>query len=201
MSIRAVIWDFGGVLVRMVDETPRRQLAARLGTSLKTLYHLVFDSDSARRGTLGEITIDQHWEAIRQDLNVQPDSMPAIIEQFWAADGIDEDLVAYIASLRHTYTTGLLSNAWSDLRSVLTNRLKVAHLFDDMVISAEVGLAKPDPRIYHLVVQRLGVAPDEAVFFDDNAENIAAACEAGLLGFVYTDLEQARTDLNKAVAG
>lgn len=195
MAIQAVIWDFGGVIVRMQDETPRQVLADRLGISLKTLYRLVFDSDSARRGVLGEIPIKQHWETLGRVLKVPPGGLPDVIAQFWSADAADPDLLAFIATLRPAYKVGLLSNAWSDLRSVLTERFQAAQLFDDLVISAEVGLVKPDPRIYHLALQRLGVSPAEAVFFDDNPENIQSARQVGLHAFIYTGLDQARRDL------
>jgi epoxide hydrolase-like predicted phosphatase len=199
MTIRAVIWDFGGVILRMVDETPRQRLAERLGVNLQTLYRLVFDSESAQRCALGEISIEQHWATLGRILKVSPGDLAAVIDQFWAADDIDQELIDYIASLRPAYTLGLLSNACSDLRSLLSNRWKVAPLFDDLVISAEVGLVKPDPRIYHLALERLKVGAVETVFFDDNPENIQAARRVGLHAFVFTGPEQARQNLAATV--
>ena len=91
-----------------------------------------------------------------------PEELPAVRAQFWSADLVNHELVDYIRTLRPKYKVGLLSNAWNDLRQVMQERFDFDGLFDDLVISAEVGLAKPDPRIFHLAVERLGVQPAEA---------------------------------------
>ena len=180
MTIQAIIFDFGSVLVKMGDETPRQALAERLGVPLKDLYRLIFDSDSAVRAMVGELTIEQHWLAVGAALGVIPNELPAIKAQFWAADLVNHELVAYIRTLRPQYKVGLLSNAWSDLRQVMHQRFGFDGMFDELIISAEVGLAKPDPRIFHLAVERLSVRPGEAVFVDDVLANVEAARGVGI---------------------
>ena len=195
MSIRAVIFDFGSVLVLMQDEKPRQLLADRLGVPLEELNRLVFESESAARAMLGELTIDQHWQAVGAALGVLPEDLPAVRAQFWSADVVNQELVALIHKLRPRYKIGLLSNAWNDLRQVLATRLPIGHLFDDMLISAEVGLGKPDPRIYHLAVERLGVQPHEAIFIDDVLVNVEAARAVGLIALHYQNNLQLFNDL------
>lgn len=195
MSIRAVIFDFGSVLVLMQDEKPRQLLADRLGVPLEELNRLVFESESAARAMLGELTIDQHWQAVGAALGVLPEDLPAVRAQFWSADVVNQELVALIHKLRPRYKIGLLSNAWNDLRQVLATRLPIGHLFDDMLISAEVGLGKPDPRIYHLAVERLGVQPQEAIFIDDVLVNVAAARSVGLQAVHYRSNPQLFAEL------
>ena len=195
MSIRAVIFDFGSVLVLMQDEKPRQLLADRLGVPLEELNRLVFESESAARAMLGELTIDQHWQAVGAALGVLPEDLPAVRAQFWSADVVNQELVALIHKLRPRYKIGLLSNAWNDLRQVLATRLPIGHLFDDMLISAEVGLGKPDPRIYHLAVERLGVQPHEAIFIDDVLVNVAAARSVGLQAVHYRSNPQLFAEL------
>ncbi len=193
--VQAVIWDFGSVLVRMVDETPRQELAKKLGIRLETLYRLVFESESSRLCSIGALTIDQHWQAIGRILRVPDAEMPALIAQFWSSDALDLELVDFIRSLRPRYKIGLLSNAFDDLRDRLENRWQIADLFDDLVISAEVKMIKPDLRIYRLAAERLGIAPQDAVFFDDMPENVHGARRAGMQAFQYTGLAEARRAL------
>jgi len=183
-TIRAMIFDFGSVLVKMGDEAPRRALAEQLGISLKDLYRVIFDSDTAVRSMVGELTIEEHWLAVGAALGVTPADLPGIKAQFWAADLVNDELVDYIRTLRPKYKVGLLSNAWDDLRQVMRERFGFDGMFDELVISAEVGLAKPDPRIFHLAVERLGVQPGEAVFVDDVLANVEAAraCSGGSPG-------------------
>ncbi|MER3469673.1 MAG: hydrolase, partial [Thermoflexus sp.] len=83
--------------------------------------------------------------------------------RFFAGDRLNEALVAALRGWKGRVALGLISNAWSGLREVL-RRLGLLDLFDVVVISAEVGLLKPDPRIYRLALERLQVPPPMAAF-------------------------------------
>ena len=197
MPIRAVIFDLGGVLVRTEDQAPRRELAERLGITRQEMYSLVFDSPSARQASLGAITAEEHMESIRLTLGVPAQDVSTVPGAFWGGDRLDMDLVDHLRSLRPRYKTALLSNAWSDLRGVLTERWKITDAFDEMVISAEVGIVKPDARIYHLALERLQVMPQEAVFVDDFIENIDGGKAVGLHTIHFRTPQQAIEDLYK----
>ena len=197
MAIHAVIFDFGGVIVRTENRAPRQQLASRLGMTYQELSDLVFASESARRAALGQISTQEHWDAIRAKLGLSPLEFPAVPRDFWGGDSLDRDLVEYIRSMRPQYKTGLLSNAWDDLRDVLEIGWKIAAAFDAIVISAEVGVVKPDPEIYHIILERLGVAPAEAVFVDDFSENVAGARTVGMHAIRFKNSHQARADLDQ----
>lgn len=91
------------------------------------------------------------------------------------------------AARRGGVRTGLLSNSWSVDHY---DRELLGELFDDVVISAEVGLHKPQPEIFRLACERLGVAPADAVFVDDLRENIAGAEEVGMTGVLHRDPDE-----------
>jgi epoxide hydrolase-like predicted phosphatase len=76
-------------------------------------------------------------------------------------------------------------------------RWNIDGLFDELIISAEVKITKPDPRIFHLAVERLQVQPAEAVFIDDIAENVEAARKEGLHGIQYLEFEQTISEINQ----
>jgi len=200
-KIKAVIFDFGGVLVRMVDDRPRLKLAEKLGVPISRLDELVFFSDSARKASMGEIKVEQHWMAVGEALGVQPDDLPGFLEEYWSADEVNWPLLAFIKGLHPDYKVGLLSNAWDDLRRTMHQRWNMDVLFDDLVISAEVSLAKPDPRIYRLAVERLHVQPEEAVFVDDMLVNVEAARREGLSAIQFLDTQQTLADLRNIIAG
>jgi glucose-1-phosphatase len=201
MEIRAVIWDLGGVLLRTEDNAPRRALAERHAMTLGEIEDFVYSGESGERAQRGEISVDQHWENLGTRLGLSPVEFEAFREKFWAGDRLDTDLVAYIRQLRRDYKTGLLSNAFSNLRGMVTETWKFADAFDVMVISAEVGLAKPDPRIYHLALDRLGVSPEAAVFIDDYARNVEAARRLKMNAIHFKDPQQARHDLESLLNG
>lgn len=195
MTIRAIIFDFGGVLVRMIDDRPRLKLAEQLGVPLSRLDDLVYFSESAKKASKGEIKVGQHWEAVGEALGIQPEDMPGFLEQYWSADDVNWGLLKYIRGLHPQYKVGLLSNAWSDLRQTMHERWNMDILFDDLVISAEVGIVKPDPRIFHLALERLGVQPEEAAFIDDTPMNVEAARQQGLAAIQFLDNQQTLSDL------
>lgn len=196
MTIRAIIWDLGGVLVRTDDPAPRTALAARHGMPRAALEALVFNSDSGMRAQLGEISASEHWRHVAQSLGVTPAEIPDLQDDFWGGDRLDTELVDFIRELRGPYTTVLLSNAFSDLRRYVEGHWKIADAFDHLLISAEVGLVKPDPRIYRLALERAGDLPAErAVFLDDFVENVEGARAVGLLGVHFRNPAQGMDDL------
>jgi epoxide hydrolase-like predicted phosphatase len=200
-SIRAVIFDLGGVLVRTADFGPRESLAKLYGMTLDELMDLVFDHEAGRRAQLGEVTIEQQWEHVRQTLGLSENELKSFQKTFWSRDFLDYELVNTLRSLRSTHRTALLSNAFSDLRQVVTERMKFADAFDEMIISSEVHLVKPDPRIYHLALEKLGVQPEQAVFVDDMLRNVEGAQAVGMLGIQYKNTPQVLADLRTVLNG
>jgi epoxide hydrolase-like predicted phosphatase len=186
MDIRAVIVDFGGVLVRTDDPAPRDQLAARLGLAPADLSRLVFDCDAAVQATVGRLPEAALWQHVQGQLGLSDDEVQVCRREFFAGDRLDTGLVRLLQSLRPRYKTAILSNAWSTARDAFTRLFGLDHAVDQIIISAEEGLAKPDPRLYQLAVDRLGVRPQAAVFVDDFSANVEAARAVGLHAIHYT---------------
>jgi epoxide hydrolase-like predicted phosphatase len=186
MSVRAVFFDLGGVIVRTEYQTPRQQLAERLGMEYDDLDRLVFNSETGLQAAIGAITPQQHWEAVMKRLKRPSEEMTAIREEFFAGDIVDRTLLNYIRSLRGKYKTGLISNNWGDLRESLV-REKFDDAFDTIIISAEVGVAKPDPKIFQIALKQAGVRPNEAVFVDDFYANIEGCEKVGMKGIHFKD--------------
>ena len=196
--IRALLTDFGGVLVRTGSDATRRALEARLGLSPHTIEDLVFGGEASRRAQLGQISYDAFWDRLRLDLRL--DGRMSVVEfrdAFFGADFLDEDLMALIRSVRPAIKTGLISNAWSNARDVFTRLFGIADAFDVMIISAEEGVMKPDPRIYQAALDRLGVAASESIFVDDVLENVRGAQALGIHGIHFRSPEQARPEIER----
>ena len=196
MSVKAIFFDLGGVIVRTEFQAPRQRLAERLGMEYDDLVKVVFDSESGIRATMGEVSSDDHWDSVLKRLKRPASELFAIREEFFAGDIVDRTLVDYIRSLRDKYKTGLISNAWSDLRDFIV-REKFDDAFDKMIISAEVRAAKPEPRIFQIALEQFGVSPNEAVFVDDFLINIEGCEKVGIKGIHFTDPESALKQLKK----
>jgi len=195
--IRALITDFGGVLVRTSSDRSRRALEQRLQLPPHTIEARVFASELSQRAQRGDITEETFWREIERDLNLDRFGMTIdeFRNEFFAEDALDEELMALIRSVRPALKTGLISNAWTGLREALHTYFLIEDAFDTLVISAEEKIMKPDARIYHLALKRLGVQPAEALFLDDFKVNIDAANALGLIGIHFQSTEQAQRDI------
>jgi epoxide hydrolase-like predicted phosphatase len=193
--IKAVIFDMGGVLLRTEEISPRAELAKKFGMSFDEIDRFVFGSQSALLATLGSIPEEEHWQAIGEKLNLSPEDLQAFQTAFWAGDRPDQVLLQFIDALRPVYQTGLLSNAWSGARASVQEHYHLLDVFDVTVFSAEVGLAKPDAKIYQGILSKMGAQPEEAIFVDDVPVNIEAAQALGIHGVVFKTSEQTQKDI------
>jgi putative hydrolase of the HAD superfamily len=125
-------------------------------------------------------------------LGLTEDEADAMMAEMWEAycGELDVELRDFAASLRPTYKTGILSNSADGARREEQRRYGFEQLVDEIVYSHEVGLAKPDPRVYRLTEQRLGVVGEEIVFIDDVARNVEAARERGWTAVHHRDTVQ-----------
>jgi putative hydrolase of the HAD superfamily len=196
MTVRAVFFDLGGVILRTEYQSPRQQLAERLGMEYDDLDRIVFDSESGIQAARGAITSQQHWEAVMKRLKRPIEEMPAIRKEFFAGDIIDRDILNFLRNLRSTHKTGLISNNWSDLREYLTHE-KMIDAFEHIIISAEVGVAKPEPEIFRIALDQAGVKPAEAVFVDDFYVNIEGCEKVGMKGIHFKDAQTAMQQLKQ----
>lgn len=196
MTIKAVYFDLGGVIVRTEFQSPRERLAERLGMTYEELVKIVFDSRSSQDASIGKISEEDHWKWVGRALHRPLKEREILHKEFFDGDILDRELVNFIRSLRPRYGTGLISNAWDGLRPYM-QREKIDDAFDTLIISAEVGVMKPEAAIFHHALEQLEVKPKEAVFVDDFAGNIAG-CEAiGMHGLLFESTEQVLKDLNK----
>lgn len=186
----------GGVILRSEDWNPRETLAKEYGLTLDGIHQLVFNSESGKRATLGEIDEEMHWKITGEGLHINGEKLHDFRERFWQGDRLDIELVNFIRSLKPTHTTALLSNAWTGARKVLTKSKPCIDAFHISVFSCEVGLMKPDPEIYRYILRLSGANPEEAIFVDDALENIESANKLGIHGIQFKNAAQAIQDVN-----
>jgi epoxide hydrolase-like predicted phosphatase len=198
--IKAVFFDLGGVIVRTEFQAPREHLAERLGMEYEDLVKLVFDSPSSIRASHGEISDKEHWAEVTKRLRRPAAETETIREEFFAGDVVDREILEFLRSLRPDYFVGLISNAWPDLRDYIA-RQKFDDAFDNMVISGEVGVIKPEARIFRIALEQAGVSPNEAVFVDDFFENVEGCRAVGMHGIHFRDPQEAMGELKNLLDG
>ncbi|MFN8596778.1 MAG: HAD-IA family hydrolase [Anaerolineae bacterium] len=189
--------------MRTRTDRARRELEQRLGLPPRTIEDRVFSSDLSTRAQSGEISEPEFWSSLGRDLNLaQFDLSPQTFRlEFFADDFLDGELIQFFRNARGTFKTGLISNAWDGLRELLTDLWHIDDAFDVITISAEEKVMKPDARIFHTALERLGVQAAEAIFLDDFKVNVDAANALGLIGVHFRSSEQAQRDIRALLDG
>lgn len=181
MKTKAVIFDFFDVFQK---DAYKAWLAANAFSDLQVY------ADASRQLDIGKITADDFLERL-SSLSGQTVTW----ESLGVGGAVDAEVVTIAAMLKKRYHIALLSNAPSDLLRTILAENDLERLFDQVVISSEVGYAKPDPEIFTLVLDRLGVQAQDAVFVDDNSMHTSAAEALGICGIQFLSAPQLRKEL------
>lgn len=197
----AVVFDLGGVLIRW---DPRN------------LYRTLFDDEDEMERFLSEVTTHE-WnvqqdagralsEAVEELVARHPDRRDLIAAYYerWPEmlGGAIDGTVEILRELRERgVRTYALSNWSAETFPIARPMFPFLEWFDGIVISGEVKMVKPDPRIFAHVLEKFGLEPDETIFVDDNAANVRAAEAAGFIGIVFQNPDQLRRELQSVASG
>ena len=184
---RGLLVDFGGVLTSSVWDSFADFCRDKglVEDSIRRLFRedpeALADLRKLETGRMEEHDFERRF-AERLGLEDAAD----LIDSMFRGMKPSEPMVAAVRGARDSgIRTGLLSNSWSTSHY---DRALLAELFDAVVISAEVGLHKPEPEIYLLASKRLGVEPQQCVFIDDLRENCAGAEAVGMRAILHRNV-------------
>jgi putative hydrolase of the HAD superfamily len=198
--IRAVIFDWGGVIEALPDAARFAEWEQRLGLPPGALQPILWGDlwQQVERGAAGLDAYGAH--VCRACGFAGPAQLEAFYQQFYPRR-THPGMLAALRALRPRYRTAILSNAFHGQREHIAELTgaPVDSLVDHYINSAEVGLRKPEAAIFRLALARLGVAAAEAVFLDDMPANVAAASAEGLRAVQVADPEQALAALQAAL--
>jgi 2-haloacid dehalogenase len=190
-----IVFDLGGVLI---DWNPRH------------LYRKLFDDEAAMERFLSEVC-NPDWnicqdagrpfeQAVAELAVVHPEQRP-MIEAYWyrwpeMIAGPIEDAVEVFAELRQAgLELHALTNWSAETFGVARERFEFLTWFRSILVSGEIGLIKPDPRIFELLLERIGRAARDCLYIDDSAPNVAAARALGFDVIHFQDGGQLRAEM------
>lgn len=186
--IRGIIFDCFGVLYQgsinhiheLTPENKREELA---NLSLSSDYGYISREDFLAQAS--ELT------------GKTSDELRAIMQ----ADHIrNAELVEYMRALRPQYKVAMLSNVGRGVIDRLFSARELDELFDEVVLSSEVGMIKPDPDIFNLTSYKMGILSEDCLMVDDLEANIEGAISIGMHGVVFTTTEEFISDIVKLMA-
>ena len=191
MAIRAVVFDIGGVLEITPDTGMTEKWEARLHLKPGELNERM--ASVWRDGSLGKCSEEHVQQSLREIIGMDQAQVDAFMHDLWEEylGELNVELAAYFNSLRPRYQTALLSNSFVGARSKEQERYHFDEITDLIIYSHEVGIAKPERRIYELTCERLGVQPAEMIFLDDHERPVAAARECGIHAILFQETAQA----------
>jgi glucose-1-phosphatase len=200
VGIRAVVFDIGGVLEIAPHTGWDARWSERLGLSLAEFGRRT--EDIWRDGACGDATLEQVHARLSAMLGLDASTVDAMMDEMWVSylGTLNAELVEYAGSLRPRYRTGILSNSFVGAREREQQAYGLSDLVDEVVYSHEVGLSKPDPRIYRLTCARLGTRADETVFLDDAPACVDGAAAYGMHAILFQNNEQAMADIEARLA-
>lgn len=176
---KVLIFDFFGVICSEIAPFwLERYFTAEESVSVK--------ADIVGKADVGEISEGEMFERLAAATGT---TAKEALEGWLELAVIDENIIPVIEDLRTKYRVVLLSNAPAQFLHRLLTKHDLYKYFEHIVISSDVKTAKPGTEIYNIMLQRLGETPDNCVMIDDNPKNIEGAKNAGIDGWIYTDLK------------
>lgn len=195
MTIRAVVFDIGGVL----EYTPRIGVTEKWEEKLQLQAGELHERLVSvwREGSIGTISEAEVHQSIGKILGMNEAQVEAFMDDVWKEylGELNVELADYFRSLRPPYQTAIISNSFVGAREKERERYQFEELTDLIIYSHEVGISKPDRRIFELTCERLGIQPAEMIFLDDVEPIIAAACELGIQAILFRENAQAIADI------
>jgi HAD superfamily hydrolase (TIGR01509 family) len=183
--IKSVIFDFFGVL----SDDRTRTVLRKLGQEYTPAIHMLAVAFDKNQMPLGE-----YYKKFAQVTNCDVDQIRC---EFERTSDIDEEVLNIVKALHPNYSTALLSNCSTAYIDRFLKEDGFREAFDEVVVSGAVGYVKPEREIFEITLDRLGVQPEEAIFIDDNINNVIGAQEVGIHALQFTSIDTLTNDLER----
>jgi epoxide hydrolase-like predicted phosphatase len=197
MAARAVVFDIGGVLEVPTGTALDGRWERRLGLRPGEFFERLRQSGLGRDANLGRCSEAEFARALGRLYGLEQPATDELLAELWDwyVGELNTEMAAYFRRLRPRYRTAILSNAAEGGRREEDRRYGFATMADVLVYSYEVGIEKPDRRIYEITCRRLGVHPSEVVFLDDLEANVVTASRLGMRAVLFQSTTQAIRDV------
>jgi len=187
--IKAIIFDFGGVLIiGRSEHTGLKNISYLFVPILKLPHKEIYQTFLKywKPWKHGKITKKQFWSKFAHHLNIKITNQKKL-DKVMINWGIKNTKTVNLAKrLKKNYKIAILSNHAKWWFEAQAKRCKIKPIFNIRITSYDYGIGKPNPKIYKIALKKLGVRPEEAVFIDDIRSNAEAATKLGMHGCYYT---------------
>lgn len=182
---RGVLIDIGGVLVPPYWHLAATEWAPRCDLDPEGFLAALY-AGSDETVLIGRVDEADWWREVGRRLRLDAAAVAELRAALADHELWDLELLGHLATIRSRARTAIVSNAWASTRERMAaaGHLGIA---DAIILSCEVGVAKPDPEIFEIALAAIDCAPDAALFVDDTEENVEAARAVGMEGHLHLD--------------
>jgi len=193
--IKSIIFDVGGVLMTDVPlKKIAQDLSARFSMPEDELHSYLYPNEHWTHLTLGEISEDEYWDYFLKTSKVKVDRKELKDRVRRELRPIGEN-VKIVPLLKSQYKLAILSNHSKEWSEFMRKEFDFFDSFDQIIFSCDVGLRKPDSRIYKLALTKLNSEPEECVFIDDKKRNTDGAEKVGMKTILLENVSKLREEL------
>jgi epoxide hydrolase-like predicted phosphatase len=194
-NIKAIIFDWGGVLVEQITKKMTKEISVRYNIEEKAVLE-AYDKN-LHDYEKGIMQSEDFWNEFCSSLHQRLSQ--EIVKNILAAAEIEKpEMLELCKKLKKKYKVAILSNNNELMVEFIRQNFDLSY-FDSVIFSYEVGMLKPDSEIYLLCARQLKLKPHECLFVDDKEKNVKAARTAGMEGIIFKDYVQFKKELNEHI--
>ena len=183
-----LVFDCFGVVIHTVSEEWYRSIPG-YEEKLDELLD-IFDT-----GDRGDIPFEETITRASKLFDYDPEET----KRSWYESAKPLELCEFLPHLKEKYAIEMLSNASAEFLRDIFDKYDIEPLFDEVVISSDVRMIKPEKEIFEYAIKNMGKSYDKVFFMDDNPRNVEAAKKVGMIGILYKDLETFKKDISKYI--
>ena len=195
MTIETIFFDFGGVILKQPNERNLKLWKQALGVKdhpeIEEMLENPHDSQLVKDICLGKLPEDYLWTMMAEKWHLRPTVIRFLKRRLSSNRQLNQPIVDFMAELHGQYQVSILSNAGDQTRKLLEDTYQLKRYVDEIIISAEEGVIKPDRRIFEIAMSRLGTTPERSLLLDDHLPNVMAAREFGMHAVQFISPHQA----------
>lgn len=184
---KAIVFDFGGVVIpgvvlKWVSNLP------------KTDSKYIFFQEVSHKWDLGEFSVDEFYEALSK---ITDQNVAVLKETFYDSAEFYPEVIELIKKLKKHYSIILFTNNFSHNVEKYFEKLQITDLFDEVIISSEHKVKKPNPDFFQILLDKINLKSSEVIFIDDSQENVDAGNSLGIKSLLFTNAQKLKQDLLK----
>ncbi|MBW6467093.1 MAG: HAD family phosphatase [Brevefilum sp.] len=203
--IKTIFFDFGGVIIKPPNYKWIKRWKKHLGISdhpeIMEMLENSNGSQLVQDVCLGKIPEDHLWAVMTDKWRINPAVLSQVRRKLLSKRQLNQHILAFMTEVAADFDTAILSNAGDQSRQLMEGTYQLHQIVDEIIISAEEGVIKPDPRIFEIAMARMNAAPETSLLLDDSQENVAAAQAFGMRAVQFIDTQQAIGKMRVALDG